>query len=79
MTASGADARRAAPMPTTKTKPTTPHAWGHVSPQDHLHRQALALRLSAEDAAALRFLIESLNDDGYLSDSLEDLAQSAGR
>ncbi|MFO1264025.1 MAG: RNA polymerase factor sigma-54 [Rhodoferax sp.] len=49
---------------------------GHVSLQDHLHRQALRMRLSAEDAAALRFLIESLNDDGYLSDSLEDLAQS---
>jgi RNA polymerase sigma-54 factor len=40
----------------------------------HLHRQALALRLSAEDSAALRFLIESLNDDGYLEDPLEELA-----
>ncbi|KQP20760.1 RNA polymerase factor sigma-54 [Pseudorhodoferax sp. Leaf265] len=39
-----------------------------------LHRQALALRLSEEDTAALRFLIESLNDDGYLEDSLEELA-----
>jgi RNA polymerase sigma-54 factor len=46
----------------------------HVSLQDHLHRQALALRLSAEDRAALRFLIESLNDDGWLEDPLEDLA-----
>jgi RNA polymerase sigma-54 factor len=44
--------------------------------QAHLHRQALRLRLGAEDAAALRFLIESLNDDGYLEDPLEDLAQS---
>jgi RNA polymerase sigma-54 factor len=43
--------------------------------QDHLRRQALALRLSAEDRAALLFLIESLNDDGYLEDSLESLAQ----
>jgi len=42
--------------------------------QDHLHRQALALRLSPEDAAALRFLIESLNEDGYLEDSLPALA-----
>ncbi|MFT3718540.1 RNA polymerase factor sigma-54 [Pseudorhodoferax sp.] len=42
--------------------------------QDFLHRQALALRLSAEDTAALRFLIESLNEDGYLEDSLEELA-----
>ena len=43
--------------------------------QSHLHRQALALRLSAEDSAALRFLIESLNDDGYLEDSLTSLAE----
>ena len=42
----------------------------------HLHRQALALRLGAEDQAALRYLIESLNEDGYLEDSLESLAQS---
>jgi len=40
-----------------------------------LHRQALALRLSDTDRAALRFLIESLNDDGYLEDPLESLAQ----
>jgi RNA polymerase sigma-54 factor len=44
----------------------------------HLHRQALALRLSDIDSAALRFLIESLNDDGYLEDSLASLAQSLG-
>ena len=43
---------------------------------DHLHRQALSLRLSELDRAALRFLIESLNDDGYLEDSLEALAAS---
>ena len=41
----------------------------------YLHRQALSLRLSPEDEAALRFLIESLNDDGYLEDSLESLAR----
>ncbi|WP_296448046.1 RNA polymerase factor sigma-54 [Rhodoferax sp. UBA5149] len=46
-----------------------------ISLQSHLHAQALALRLSAEDQAALRFLIESLNDDGYLEDSLLSLAQ----
>src|SRR6218665_1058283 len=39
-----------------------------------LHRQALALRMSEIDRAALYFLIESLNDDGYLEDSLEELA-----
>lgn len=49
-------------------------AHGHESLQAHLHRQALALRLAEEDRAALRFLIESLNDDGYLEDSLEALA-----
>ena len=44
--------------------------------QSFLHRQALALRLDEEDRAALRFLIESLNDDGYLEDSLPALASS---
>ena len=43
---------------------------------DFLHRQALSLRLSDVDRAALRFLIESLNDDGYLDDPLEELAAS---
>ena len=43
---------------------------------DHLHRQALSLRLSEIDRAALKFLIESLNEDGYLEDSLEALAAS---
>ncbi len=51
-----------------------------VSLQSHLHRQALGLRLSEEDRAALRFLIESLNDDGYLEDTLTSLATGlAGR
>ena len=49
-------------------------ARGNESLQSWLHRQALALRLAEEDRAALRFLIESLNDDGYLEDSLESLA-----
>jgi len=43
--------------------------------QDFLLRQALGLRLGTEDRAALYFLIESLNDDGYLEDTLESLAQ----
>ncbi len=46
--------------------------------QSFLHRQAAGLRLNAEDSAALRFLIESLNDDGYLADPLTELAQSLG-
>jgi RNA polymerase sigma-54 factor len=49
-------------------------ARNHESLQGFLHRQALALRLSEEDRAALGFLIESLNDDGYLEDDLGDLA-----
>ena len=46
--------------------------------QSHLHTQALSLHLSEEDRLALEFLIESLNDDGYLEDSLAALAQSLG-
>ena len=42
--------------------------------QSYLHTQALSLRLGEHDRAALRFLIESLNDDGYLEDSLPALA-----
>jgi RNA polymerase sigma-54 factor len=51
--------------------------WVHSqeSLTQHLHRQALALRLSDVDRAALRFLIESLNEDGYLEDPIETLAQ----
>jgi len=40
-----------------------------------LHRQALALRLGEEDRCALLYLIESLNDDGYLEDSIESMAE----
>ena len=46
----------------------------HETLQAHLHRQSLSLRLSDIDQAALHFLIESLNDDGYLEDSLASLA-----
>ena len=42
--------------------------------QNHLHRQALACGLGEEDRVALRFLIESLNDDGYLEEPLQELA-----
>ena len=52
--------------------------WAHEHPSlpQFLHRQALALRLSELDRAALHFLIESLNDDGYLSETLPELAQA---
>ena len=46
--------------------------------QSHLHAQALASRLGEEDRVALRFLIESLNEDGYLEDSLDALATGLG-
>ncbi len=45
-----------------------------VSLQEHLRRQLLGMRLSAEDAAAVTVLIESLTDDGYLADTLEEIA-----
>lgn len=51
-------------------------ARGQESLQAWLHRQALSLRLGEEDKAALRYLIESLNDDGYLEEPLESLAAS---
>ncbi len=46
----------------------------HGSLSDFLHRQALSLRLSDIDRAALQFLIGSLSDDGYLEDPIEELA-----
>ena len=51
-------------------------ARGSESLQSWLMRQALALRLSPEDGIALRYLIESLNEDGYLEDLIEDIAAS---
>jgi RNA polymerase sigma-54 factor len=49
-------------------------AGSHQSLTDYLHQQSLSLRLSELDRYALRFLIENLNDDGYLEDALEELA-----
>lgn len=43
---------------------------------DHLRTQLLGMRLSPEDAAAIEVLIESLDGDGYLADSLEEIAAS---
>ncbi len=54
-------------------------ARNHESLQSYLHRQALGLRLIAEDRAALHFLIESLNDDGYLEDELVELARGLAK
>jgi RNA polymerase sigma-54 factor len=45
-----------------------------ASLQDHLRDQLLGMRLSVADAGALDILIDSLNDDGYLADTLEAIA-----
>ena len=45
----------------------------------HLHRQALALRLAPPDRALLGYLIENLNDDGYLEGSLSEHAATLAR
>jgi len=47
-----------------------------VSLQDHLKAQLLGTRLGAEEMAAVEVLIESLNEDGYLADPLEEIAAS---
>lgn len=46
-----------------------------VSLQDHLRDQLRGMRLSDEDRAAVMILIESLDEDGYLADPLEEIAQ----
>ena len=43
--------------------------------QDHLRAQLVGMRLAPEDAAALHVLIESLDEDGYLADTLEEIAE----
>jgi RNA polymerase sigma-54 factor len=45
-----------------------------TSLQDHLRSQLSSMRLSDADAAAVLVLIDSLDDEGYLADSLEDIA-----
>lgn len=42
--------------------------------QDHLREQLSGMRLSDEDAASVMVLIESLTDDGYLADPIEEIA-----
>jgi RNA polymerase sigma-54 factor len=41
---------------------------------EHLMQQIVGMRLAPEERAALHVLIESLNDDGYLADALDDIA-----
>jgi RNA polymerase sigma-54 factor len=47
-----------------------------ISLQEHLREQLHGTRLGPEEMVAVDMLIESLNDDGYLADSLEDIAAS---
>jgi RNA polymerase sigma-54 factor len=42
---------------------------------DHLREQLLGMRLEPEDAAAVMVLIDSLDDDGYLADPLQEIAE----
>jgi RNA polymerase sigma-54 factor len=53
----------------------TERSGGGPTLREHLREQLGSMRLSAIDMAAVAMLIESLNDDGYLADSLEDLAE----
>ena len=46
-----------------------------MSLQDHLRGQLSSMRLSDADAAAVLVLIDSLDEDGYLADSLEDITE----
>ena len=45
-----------------------------VTLQAYLHEQARCLRINEEDQRVLVYLIESLNDDGYLEEDLSALA-----
>ena len=47
-----------------------------ISLQEHLRQQLNGMRLSPTDKAAVDILIESLNEDGYLADTLDDIASS---
>lgn len=44
----------------------------------HLHRQLAVMPLTPRDRALAGLVVESLDDDGYLRTSLEDLAEVAG-
>ncbi|WP_422011573.1 RNA polymerase factor sigma-54 [Roseateles sp.] len=45
---------------------------------EHLTQQLAGLSLSPEDRMAMQVLIESLNEDGYLEDTLEEIAEALG-
>ncbi|MFZ2991171.1 RNA polymerase factor sigma-54 [Ideonella sp.] len=54
-----------------------PQERGNSGPtlQDHLRAQLSGMRLAQADMAAVMVLIESLDEDGYLDGSLEDIAE----
>ena len=70
----GDAAPKQAPLGGDEEVDATELAFGDETLQSHLHRQAASLRLGTEDRCALEFLIESLNEDGYLDEPLESLA-----
>jgi RNA polymerase sigma-54 factor len=49
---------------------------GLITLAEHLQSQLAGMRLSNADRAALQVLIDSLNEDGWLVDSIEDIARS---
>ncbi|WP_119157208.1 RNA polymerase factor sigma-54 [Caldimonas tepidiphila] len=49
-----------------------------ISLQDHLRQQLMGMRLAPVDAAAVMVLIESLDEDGYLDGTLEEIAERLG-
>ena len=52
------------------------HDAGEISLQEHLCQQMAGMGLTEIDRMALRVLIESLDEDGYLADRLDDIAQA---
>jgi RNA polymerase sigma-54 factor len=48
---------------------------GAGSLQDHLRGQLAGMRLGEDDLAAVHVLIESLDGDGYLADTLDEIAE----
>jgi RNA polymerase sigma-54 factor len=50
--------------------------FAEVTLAEHLCQQLAGMALSAEDRVAVQVLVESLNEDGYLEDTLEELAEA---
>ncbi|HTI16860.1 MAG TPA: RNA polymerase factor sigma-54 [Trinickia sp.] len=55
-----------------------PGAWAHAQPtmHEHLHTLLHLYPLNERDRAAAQIVIEALDDDGYLRESLADLAEA---